>query len=109
MAQTSEVESILNKLTKLEEEIERINSSIEEIRKRLAQFVDKEIEELRTKLIDKAKREAETIINKAKREAEEESNRILIEADRNIAVIKDNVSKRFDEAVEIALKRIIEG
>lgn len=109
MAQVSDVESILNKLTKLEEEIENINSSIEEIRKKLVLFADDQIEEVREKLIDIAKTEAEKIINKAKREAEGESNRISVEADRNLAMIEGNVKKAFNDAVEMALKRIIEG
>ncbi len=109
MAQMSDVESILNKLTKLEEEIENINSSIEEIRKKLILFADKQIEELREKLTDIAKAEAERIINKAKREAEGESNRISVEADRNLVMIEGNVKKAFNNAVEMALKKIIEG
>lgn len=107
MAQASDVESILNKLNKLEEEIERLNSSIEDIRKRLVLLAEEEKEELREKLVNIAKEEAEKIISKARKEAEGEANRITVEAERNLAIIQNNVKKAFDDAVELALKKII--
>ncbi|RMF31939.1 MAG: hypothetical protein D6752_01100 [Candidatus Nitrosothermus koennekii] len=107
MAQVSDVESILNKLNKLEEEIERLNSSIEDIRKRLLLLAEEEKEELKEKIVSIAKGEADKIVNKARREAEAEANKITVEAERNLAIIQNNVKKAFDDAVELALKKII--
>lgn len=107
MAQASDVESILNKLNKLEEEIERLNSSIEDIRKRLLLLAEEEKEALKEKIVSIAKGEADKIVNKARREAEAEANKITVEAERNLAIIQNNVKKAFDDAVELALKKII--
>ncbi|MEM2855939.1 MAG: hypothetical protein QW416_02405 [Candidatus Nitrosocaldaceae archaeon] len=109
MSQISEVESILNKLNTLESDIEKISILTEELRKKLSLFVDKEIDNMRLELLEKARKEADNIINKARNEAEGESNKILLDAERNIAIIENNVTKSFNTAVEIALKRILKG
>lgn len=109
MSQVVDVEVILNKLTKLEEEIDKITNVAEDMRKRLLTFVEEEIESLREEVINTAKREAEEIISKAKKEAEEEARKIMLEAENNVTKITNNISRSFNEAVELALKRILTG
>jgi vacuolar-type H+-ATPase subunit H len=107
MAQVSDVVSILNKLIKLEEEIDKITASVEDVKKRLLLLADDEINILREKVNSIAKAEAEKIIEKAKREAEAETNKINIEAERKIVLIESNIKKEFEKAVDLTIKRLL--
>ncbi len=107
MVQVSDVESILDKLTKLEEEIDRITLSVEEVKKRLSLLSEEEFSILKEKVNNIAKIEAEKIIEKAKREAEAESNAINIEGERKIVIIESNIKKEFENAIALAIKRIV--
>jgi len=103
----STIEVILNRLSKLESEIDAIAKATEEYKKNLTAIVDKEIEMLKEKVMRLANEEAERIINQARKEAEEESNRIIAEGEDSLKAINDNIAKNMGRAVNIILDRIL--
>ena len=69
----STVEEIINTLSEFETNVENINSSIEELKKRMLSHSNSEIEQLREKIIKLANEEAKGILDTAKKESETES------------------------------------
>ena len=67
------MEGIINTLSEFENNVENLNSNIEELKKRMLSYSNSEIEQLRQKIIKLANEEAERILNDAKKESEKES------------------------------------
>ena len=75
----SSVEKIITSLSELEKDIESLSIKVQDMKKRIFIYSDKEISQLREKIIEIAKTESEKIISTAKQEAEEKSQKILEE------------------------------
>ena len=85
----STVEGIINTLSEFETNVENINSSIEELKKRMLSHSNSEIEQLREKIIKLANEEAKGILDNAKKESEKESLLIQEEAEKNYHLINN--------------------
>lgn len=103
----SMVEGIINTLSEFETNVENINSSIEELKKRMLSHSNSEIEQLREKIIKLANEEAQGILNDAKNESEKESLSIQEEGEKNYNLIKNNIEKNHDKAIDKAINMIL--
>ena len=103
----SSVEKIVNVLSELERDIETLSSKVEDMKKRIFTNSDKEISQLREKIIEIAKTESEKIISVAKQEAEEKSQRILAESETNLTKLRENTKLSFDKSVKLVVDLIL--
>jgi vacuolar-type H+-ATPase subunit H len=77
------------------------------MKKRIFTNSDKEISQLREKIIEIAKTESEKIISAAKQEAEEKSQRILAESETNLTKLRENTKLSFDKSVKLVVDSIL--
>ena len=103
----SSVEKIVNVLSELERDIETLSIKVEDMKKRIFTNSDKEISQLREKIIEIAKTESEKIISGAKQEAEEKSQRILAESETNLTKLRENTKLSFDKSVKLVVDSIL--
>jgi F0F1-type ATP synthase membrane subunit b/b' len=103
----SSVEKIVSVLSELESDIETLSIKVEDMKKRIFTNSDKEISQLREKIIEIAKTESEKIISAAKQEAEEKSQRILAESETNLTKLRDNTKLSFDKSVKLVVDSIL--
>lgn len=103
----SSVEKIVSVLSELERDIETLSIKVEDMKKRIFTNSDKEISQLREKIIEIAKTESEKIISAAKQEAEEKSQRILTESEANLTKLRDNTKLSFDKSVKLVVDSIL--
>jgi vacuolar-type H+-ATPase subunit H len=103
----SSVEKIVNVLSELERDIETLSIKVEDMKKRIFTNSDKEISQLREKIIEIAKTESEKIISAAKQEAEEKSQRILAESETNLTKLRENAKLSFDKSVKLVVDSIL--
>lgn len=103
----STVEEIINTLSEFETNVENINSSIEELKKRMLSHSNSEIEQLREKVIKLANDEAKGILDNAKNESEKESLLIQEQAEKNYNLIKNNIEKNHDKAIDKVISMIL--
>jgi vacuolar-type H+-ATPase subunit H len=103
----SSVEKIVNVLSELESDIETLSIKVEDMKKRIFTNSDKEISQLREKIIEIAKTESEKIISAAKQEAEEKSQRILAESETNLTKLRENTKLSFDKSVKLVVDSIL--
>ena len=103
----SSVEKIVNVLSELERDIETLSIKVEDMKKRIFTNSDKEISQLREKIIEIAKTESEKIISAAKEEAEEKSQRILAESETNLTKLRENAKLSFDKSVKLVVDSIL--
>lgn len=103
----SSVEKIVNVLSELERDIETLSIKVEDMKKRIFTNSDKEISQLREKIIEIAKTESEKIISDAKEEAEEKSQRILAESETNLTKLRENAKLSFDKSVKLVVDSIL--
>ncbi len=101
------MEVIINALSEFETNVENINSSIEELKKRMLSHSNIEIEQLREKIIKLANEEAKGILDTAKNESETESLLIQEQAEKNYNLIKNNIEKNHDKAIDKVISMII--
>lgn len=101
------MEGIINTLSEFETDVENINSSIEELKKRMLSHSNSEIEQLREKIITLANEEAKGILDNAKKESEKESLLIQEEAEKNYNLIKNNIEKNHDKAIDKVISMIL--
>ena len=101
------MEGIINTLSEFENNVENLNSSIEELKKRMQSYSNNEIEQLRQKIIKLANDEAERILNNAKKESEKESALIQEQGDKNYNQIKYNIEKYYYKALDIVISMIL--
>ncbi|MFZ1878461.1 MAG: hypothetical protein WAU25_15650, partial [Nitrososphaeraceae archaeon] len=109
LKQVANVESIINALSELEDDLDNINSKTDEMKRRLINSSHEQIEHLKENIITLANGEAKKIIDSARQEAEKESSTILKESDNELANIKKNIESSYDKAVEVAVKIILWG
>jgi vacuolar-type H+-ATPase subunit H len=103
----SSVEKIVNVLSELERDIETLSIKVEDMKKRIFTNSDKEISQLREKIIEIAKTQSEKIISAAKEEAEEKSQRILAESETNLTKLRENAKLSFDKSVKLVVDSIL--
>jgi hypothetical protein len=103
----SSVEKIVSVLSELERDIETLSIKVEDMKKRIFTNSDKEISQLREKIIEIANTESEKIISAAKQEAEEKSQRILAESETNLTKLRDNTKLSFDKSVKLVVDSIL--
>ena len=103
----SSVEKIVNVLSELERDIETLSIKVEDMKKRIFTNSDKEISQLREKIIEIAKTESEKIISAAKQEAQEKSQRILSESETNLTKLRENTKLSFDKSVKLVVDSIL--
>ena len=103
----SSVEKIVNVLSELERDIETLSIKVEDMKKRIFTNSDKEISQLREKIIEIAKTESEKIISAAKQEAEAKSQRILAESETNLTKLRENTKLSFDKSVKLVVYSIL--
>ena len=103
----SSVEKIVSVLSELERDIETLSIKVEDMKKRIFTNSDKEISQLREKIIEIAKTESEKIISAARQEAEEKSQRILAESETNLTKLRDNTKLSFDKSVNLVVDSIL--
>jgi len=103
----STVEGIINALSEFETNVENVNSSIEELKKRMLSHSNIEIEQLREKIIKLANEEAKGILDTAKKESETESLLIQEQAEKNYNLIKNNIEKNHDKAIDKVISMIL--
>jgi len=104
---STSVESIVNTLSEIESEIDRLYSSVEAMKKQLIVSADEQISFLREKLIDIAKKEAEKIVSSAKEEAQEESGKILKDGEKHLDKIRENIDSSLNNCVELVLQSLL--
>ena len=109
LKQIANVESIINALSELEDDLDNINNKTDEMKRRLINSSHEQIEHLKENIITLANGEAKKIIDSARQEAEKESSTILKESDNELANIKKNIESSYDKAVEVAVKVILWG
>lgn len=107
--QSYSVESIVKALTELERDIDVVNFKVEELRKRMINWSDNEIEKLKQQIITAAKEEAAQITDKARKEAEEESVIITKESEENLSRIRKNIESLSDTITDKIVKIIVRG
>jgi V/A-type H+/Na+-transporting ATPase subunit G/H len=104
---STSVESIVNTLSEIESEIDRLYSSVEAMKKQLIVSADEQISFLREKLIDIAKKEAEKIVSSAKEEAQEESGKILKDCEKHLDKIRENIDSSLNNCIELVLQSLL--
>jgi V/A-type H+-transporting ATPase subunit G/H len=109
LKQVANVESIINALSELEDDLDNINNKTDEMKRRLINSSQEQVEHLKENIITLANGEAKKIIDSARQEAEKESSTILKESDNELANIKKNIESSYDKAVEVAVKVILWG
>lgn len=109
LKQVANVESIINALSELEDDLDNINNKTDEMKRRLINSSHEQIEHLKENIITLANGEAKTIIDSARQEAEKESSTILKDSDNELANINKNIESSYDRAVEVAVKIILWG
>ena len=97
------MEGIINTLSEFENNVENLNSNIEELKKRMLSYSNSEIEQLRQKIIKLANEEAERILNDAKKE----SALIQEQGEKNYNQIKNNIEKNYDKAIDKVISMIL--
>jgi vacuolar-type H+-ATPase subunit H len=105
----SSVERIVCALSELASDIDSVSSKVYEMKKGLMVHSEQEISNIRERVIEIAKEEAEKIMNISKEEAEKESAKILEEADQNLTKVRTNIESSFNECVDIVLKSVFTG
>ena len=103
LKQVANVESIINALSELEDDLDNINNKTDEMKRRLINSSHEQIEHLKENIITLANGEAKKIIDSARQEAEKESSTILKESDNELANIKKNIESSYDKAVDVAV------
>lgn len=103
----SSVEKIITSLSELENDMESLSVRVQDMKKRIISTSDKEIAQLREKIIEVAKTESEKIISTAKQEAEEKSQKILEEAETNLTKLRENTKLSFDKSVKLVVDTVL--
>ena len=101
------VEKIITALSELEKDIDSLSMKVQDMKKRILTNSDKEISQLREKVIEVARTESEKIIATAKKEAEERSQKILEDAEFNLTKLKENAKLSLDKSVKLVVDYVL--
>ena len=103
----SAVETIVNALSELENDIDGMYGRVEEMRRRIIAHSDEEIENLKQQIITLADEEAKQIVDSTKAEAEAESENIGELGRANLANIRKNIKASFDATVDSIVQAVL--
>jgi F0F1-type ATP synthase membrane subunit b/b' len=103
----STVETIVSALSELENDIDRLYSHVEEMKKRIIAHSNEEIEKLKQQIINLANEEAKQIVDSAKTKAEAESENIGEVGRANLANIRKNIKASFDATVDSIVQAVL--
>jgi len=103
----SSVEKIISALSDLEKDIDSLTNKVQDMKKRIMVNSDKEISQLREKVIEIAKTESEKIISAAKEEADEKSQKILEEGETNLSKLRENTKLTFEKSVQLVVDAVL--
>ena len=101
------VEKIITALSELEKDIDSLSMKVQDMKKRILTNSDKEISQLREKVIEVARTESEKIIATAKKEAEEKSQKILDDTEINLTKLKENTKLSLDKSVKLVVDSVL--
>lgn len=103
----SAVETIVNALSELENDIDGMYGRVEEMRRRIIAHSDEEIENLKQQIITLANEEAKQIVDNTRAEAEAESEEIGEIGRANLANIRKNIKASFDATVDSIVQAVL--
>jgi vacuolar-type H+-ATPase subunit H len=103
----SAVETIVNALSELENDIDGMYGHVEEMRRRIIAHSDEEIENLKQQIINLANEEAKQIVDDTRAEAEAESEEIGEIGRANLANIRKNIKASFDATVDSIVQAVL--
>lgn len=97
---TSSVDRIIEALSFLENDMDKLDHRVNEMKKHIMTYSNEEIEKLRQIIIGLANEQANKLVQDARTNAEEEATTIAKEAENSILKIKNNIDSSFDKAVD---------
>ena len=103
----SAVETIVDALSELENDIDRLYGRVEEMKKRIIAHSNEEVEKLKQQIITLANEEAKQIVDSAKAGAEAESENIGEVGRANLANIRKNIKASFDATVDNIVQAVL--
>jgi V/A-type H+/Na+-transporting ATPase subunit G/H len=103
----SAVETIVSALSGLEDDIEKLYVTAEEMKKRLMAHSNEEVEKLKQLVIVMATEEAKKIVDSARAEAEAEAEKIGEQGRANTANLKKNINSMFAASVDSIVKTVL--
>lgn len=108
-ASPGQVDAIIKALSGLEQDIDSMNEKIADIKKRLNQKAQKEIEKLHEEISQMATKEAESMIAEAREKAQSEAQRILTSGEVNLKDVKNKIDTNFNEAVDHVVSTVLKA
>ncbi len=105
----SKVTGIIKSLNLLENDLDSLNSKVDDMKKQLFVKAQTEIDGLLEKTREMATKEAELIINASKEKATAESVKISQAGDAKLSEIQSSVDANFDEAVKHVVTTVLKA
>ncbi len=105
----SKVSGIIKSLNSLEDDLDSLNSKVDDMKKQLVVKAQTEIDVLLEKTQEMAIKEAEVIINASKEKATAESAKITQEGEAKLSELQSNVDANFDEAVKHVVSTVLKA
>ncbi len=103
----SKVTGIIKSLHVLEDDLDYLNNTAEDMKKQLSIKAKTGIDKLLEKTQEMATNEAKAIIDAAKTKAATESAKITEEGDVKLSEIQSKINANFDEAVKYVVSTIL--
>ncbi len=104
---TSAVEEAIKVLEGFESELEKIKREAVEAKKSLLRKVSEEGENAKREALAKAQAVAEERIRRVTDEAEKEASSINARGDQSVKTLKERISKKNKDAVELVVKELL--
>lgn len=105
----SKVTGIIDTLSKLEDNIDSLNSRIPEIQRHIGAKTQEELASLLEKTREMATAEAESIITTTKSKAESEAARITQNGESALTETQSKIDASFDQAVDSVVSTILKA
>ena len=105
----SKVAGIVKSLSVLENDLESLNSRVDDMKKQLAAKAQAEIDSMSEKTRQLAAKEAEAIISASRQKAEAESARISQQGEARLSELRSGIDAHFDEAVQHVVSTILKA
>ena len=106
---TQVIEEAVKALTEFEAELDRIKTDASEAKKRLVKTAADEAEKAKSDALAKAQQMADERVRVAKQEAERTAEEIAKRGEGLLKRLKALTLKRKEEAVELAVRRLLGG
>jgi len=108
-ASPAKVDTIIKALSALESDIDSLGQNLADMKKKLNQKAQREIEKLTEQVSQMATKEAGAMISEAREKAKSESQRILTTADINLKDVQNKIDSKFNEAVEVVVSMVLKA